>query len=328
MTSRRTAIALLGTALLSPGLLRAVEPRPRRLGVLMPLAREDADAKLRVEALLRGLRELGWVESQNLQIDIRYAAGSDALLRQHGRDLAAARPDLLVVVSNQALAILREEKVALPMLFISVSDPVGSGFVKSLSRPGGEMTGFTNYDPATGVKWLEMLAEIAPHVSHVGLLLNARIAANVALATGVEQAAESRRVSTERVDAREPAELERGLVALASQRNAGLVVMPSPSNVVHQRLIIELAAKHRLPAVYPFSHMARSGGLVAYGINQLEQYHAAARYIDRILKGARPGDLPVQQPSAYELAINLRAARELGLKLSPALLARANEIVD
>jgi putative ABC transport system substrate-binding protein len=301
--------------------------RPRRVALLMPLASTDVDAKLR-EALVRGLRELGWVEQQNLQLDIRYAAGSDDALRRYSRELAASKPDLMIVVSNQALAILREEKVALPTLFISVSDPVGSGFVSSLSRPGGDMTGFTNYDPATGAKWLEVLQELAPNVSHVGLLLNESIAANVALAAGVESAAVSRRSSTARIDARDAAGIERGLASLAEQRNAGLVVMPNPTNVVRQRLIIDSAAKHRLPAVYPFSHMARSGGLVAYGIDQLEQYRAAARYIDRILKGARPGNLPVQQPSVYELAINLRAARELGLKLPPALLARANEVVD
>jgi putative ABC transport system substrate-binding protein len=325
---RRAALLALPALACVPQAVLAQLARPRRVAILVPLSQNDADSKLRMEELRRGLRQLGWVEGQNLQLDIRHGEGNDHLLRQQARDLAAARPDLLVVVSNQALAIVRDEKIELPTLFISVSDPVGGGFVKNLAHPGGQLTGFTNYDPATGVKWLEMLKEIAPDVSHVGLLLNARIAANVALAVGVEQAAASRRISFARIDAREAGEIERGLGILAQQRNAGLVVMPNPSNVVNQRLVIDLAAKHRLPAVYPFSHMARSGGLVAYGIDQLEQYRAAARYIDQILKGTKPGDLPVQQPSAYELAINLRAARELGLKPSGALLARASEIVD
>jgi putative tryptophan/tyrosine transport system substrate-binding protein len=328
MASRRSVLAWFVGGLALPTAAAQTRSKPRRVALLMPLSQNDVDAKLRVEALARGLRDLGWVDNQNLQMEIRYAAGSEQAMRRYGREFAASKPDLLVVVSNQALAIVREEMVALPTLFISVSDPVGGGFVSNLSRPGGDTTGFTNYDPTTGAKWLEVLQELSPNVSHVGLLLNARIAANVALASGVEAAAAARRVTTERIDARDAAEVERGLASLATQPNAGVVVMPNPSNIVHQRLIIDSAAKHRLPAVYPFSHMARSGGLVAYGIDQLEQYRAAARYVDRILKGAKPGDLPVQQPSAYELAINLRAARELGLKPPPPLLARANEVVE
>jgi putative ABC transport system substrate-binding protein len=326
MTSRRSMFALaLGLFAAARG-ARGTDgagSKLRRVGVLLPLSRNDADSTARMDTLTRRLRELGWVEQHNLQLEIRYGAGSDDALRRYCRELAAWRPDVFVVVSNQALAILREQKVALPTLFISVSDPVGGGFVASLSHPGADITGFTNYDPATAAKWLEVLQEMVPELAHAGLLLNARIGANVALAAGVESAALPRRVATTRIDAREPAEMEEGIALLARQRHAGLIVLPYPSIVVHQRTLFESAAKHRLPAIYPFSHMARSGGLLGYGIDQLEQYRGAASYIDRILRGTKPGDLPVQQPTAYELAINLRAARELGLKPPAALLARA-----
>jgi putative tryptophan/tyrosine transport system substrate-binding protein len=331
MASRRALLALLGAALGLPSALRAADEgrlKPRRVALLSPLPENDREMKLRIEALARGLRELGWIEGQNIRLEARYAAGSDDALRRYCRELGASKPDLLVVVSNQALAILREEKIVSPTLFISVSDPVGSGFVASLSRPGGNMTGFTNYDPATGAKWFEVLKELAPEIARIGLLLNSRIVANLALVAGVESAASAKRVTTVRIDAAEASDIERGFALVAGQRNAGLIVMPNPTNVLHQEVIFELAAKHRLPAIYPFSHMARKGGLVAYGIDQLEQYRAAASYVDRILKGAKPGELPVQQPSSYELVINLRAARNLGLNPSPALLARANEVLQ
>jgi ABC-type uncharacterized transport system substrate-binding protein len=316
------AIAALGMASAADG------QAPKRVALLSPLFENDREMKLRLEAFVRGLRELGWVEAQNIRLEARYAGGSDDALRRYCRELAAWRPDLIVVVSNQALAILREEKIIAPTLFISVSDPVGSGFVANLSRPGGNMTGFTNYDPATGAKWLEVLKEFAPELSRIGLLFNSRIAANLALVAGVESAASAKRVSTVRIDAREAADIERGFALVAAERIAGLIVMPNPTNVVHQQVIVELAAKHRLPAIYPFTSMARNGGLVAYGIDQFQQYRAAAGYVDRILKGAKPGDLPVQQPSVYELVINLRAAKNLGLNPPPALLARANEVLQ
>jgi putative tryptophan/tyrosine transport system substrate-binding protein len=208
MTSRRAMIAFVGAALLSPRVLRAADDRRlklRRVGLLSPLSENDPEMKLRIEALVRGLRERGWIEAQNLRLEVRSAAGNDDALRRYCREFAAWEPDLVVVISNQALAILKEENVLLPTLFISVSDPVGSGFVASLSRPGGNMTGFTNYDPATGAKWFEVLKELAPELAHVGLLLNARIAANVALAAGVESATSAKRVSTVRIDAREAA---------------------------------------------------------------------------------------------------------------------------
>jgi putative ABC transport system substrate-binding protein len=324
-------IVLMLAGLVSPrGLGAADDSREklRRVGVLSPNSENDPEMKRRMDALLRGLQELGWVDGQNIRLEVRSAAGNDEALRRYCREFAASAPDLLIVISNQALAILREEKFALPTLFLSVSDPVGSGFVPNLAHPGGNMTGFTNYDPATGAKWFEVLTEMAPALAHIGVLLNSRIAANLALAAGVERAAAAKHVSTVRVDAREAADIERGLALVAAQRNAGVIVMPNPTIRVHERLIFESTARHRLPAIYPFSYMAKSGGLVAYGIDQLEQYRAAGRYVDRILKGTKPGDLPVQQPSNYELAINLRVARELGLNPSRALLARANEVVE
>ena len=324
---RRHSLLWLTATIVAPRWAHAVDIRLRRVAYLSPLAENDPQSKLRFDAFAGTLRERGWTPGQNIRVDARYGAGDAQAMRRAVREFAEARPDLLVVLSNEVLDIVREEKVALPTLFISVSDPVGSGFVSSLSRPGGNMTGFTNYDPATGAKWLEVLRELVPPLEHVGLLLNTRIAANVALVSGVERAAAGK-LTTERLHAHEPAEIDRAFEALAGRRNAGLVVLPNPTNVVNQRRIIELAAKHRVPTIYPFSHMARNGGLIAYGIDQLEQYRAAARYVDTILRGARPGDLPVQQPGTYELAINLGAAKALGLNPSAALRARANELVD
>jgi len=325
MIGRRQFVATLAGAAAWP--LTANAQQTSRISIVGFLSPNSAEvAAPWTAAFVKRLRELGWTEKQNIQIEYRWQDGRVDRTAESIDELVALK-SAVIVTHGVANILAAKQASAIPVVFALASDPVLSGFVESLSRPGGNMTGFTNYDPATGAKWLEVLRELVPGLEHVGLLLNSRIAANVALVSGVERAAAGK-LTTERLHGLEPAEIDRAFEALAGRRNAILVVLPNPTNVVNQRRIIDLAAKHRVPAIYPFSHMARNGGLIAYGIDQLEQYRAAARYVDRILRGAKPGDLPVQQPDTYELAINLRAAKELGLDPSAALRARANELVD
>jgi len=272
-----------------------------------------------------GLEALGWRDA-NLRLEVRYGAG-DAALRAQAAELAALQPDVMLVQSNQALAIAREAKVAAPTVFVAVSDPVGGGFVANLARPGGNSTGFTNFAPEMGAKWLQVLRELAPRIKRVGLLLNPGIAANVELARTAEAAAAALDIGATPIVSGDAA-LEQALAALARPGHAGLIVLPNPTNTNTQKQIIEATARHRLPAIYPFPYYAKNGGLVAYGIDIKEMFRLAAAYVDRILRGAKPAELPVQQPTKYELVINLRAARALGLGVPPALLARVDELVE
>jgi putative ABC transport system substrate-binding protein len=283
---------------------------------------------VRVAAFEKGLRDLGWAEGRNARIEYRYAAGDVAKLRQQATELVAMAPDVLVVVSNLALALMRQADRRIPTVFLAVSDPVGEGFVASLSRPGGNATGFTNYETDMGGKWLQVLKELAPATQRVLILLNSKIAANVQLTRAAEAAAELLGVRTSQAPTTEPAEMERAITAFARERNGGLVVMPNPANRVHEKVIVEACAHHRLPAVYPFTYSAKSGGLIGYGLDQVEMYRLSASYVDRILKGATPAEMPVQLPNRLELAINLRTAKALGLKVPTALLARANEVIE
>ena len=249
------------------------------------------------------------------------------MARQAG-ELAALNPDVMLIQSNQSLAIAREQGIAIPIVFVAVSDPVGSGFVASLARPGGNITGFTNFEPGTGGKWLQVLKDLAPRIESVAMLLNTTIAANRELARSVESAAASLGIATTVVAAIDAAALEQAIAVLPGELRSGMVVLPNPTNALYQRQIIDSAARRRLPAIYPFAYFARNGGLVAYGVDINEMFGQAAAYVDRILRGTKAGELPVQQPTKYELVINLRIARSLGLNVPGSLLARADEVIE
>jgi len=237
-------------------------------------------------------------------------------------------PAVMLVQTNLALAAARRQNVAVPIVFVAVSDPVGSGFVDSLARPGGNATGFANFAPEMGAKWVEVLRELAPHLDRVVLLLNPAIPANQALARAAEAAAANAGMAVTAVASGDGAAFEAAVAGVADRRRAGIIVMPNPANTQNQKPIIEAAARHRMPAIYPFAYYARNGGLVAYSIDLEEQFRLAAAYVDRILRGARPADLPVQQPTKYELVINLRAARALGIAVPPAMRARVDEVIE
>lgn len=301
--------------------------RKATVGVLIPFPEHDAESARRRAIFSKALDGLGWHEGQNLRLEVRYGVG-DADLRRHAAELAVLRPDVMLVQSNQALGVVRQEKITLPIVFVAVSDPVGSGFAASLARPGGNATGFTNFAPEMGGKWLQLLKELAPRVERVGLLLNPNIAANRELARAAEAAAAPLGMGVTLITAGDGASLQEAMAAFAGEGRAGIIAMPNPTNTNNQQQIIEAAERHRLPAIYPFPYYARNGGLAAYGIDITEMFRLAAPYVDRILRGAKPGDLPIQQPTKYELVINLRAARTLGVTVPPGLRARVDQLIE
>ena len=332
---RRDFIALLGGA----GLLlaakarraRAQQPeRMRRIGVLMSLAANDPEAQVRVAAFEKGMRDLGWVEGRNLQIVYRWAPGDAAnLLRSHARELVGAAPDLILANSTPVTLALQEQGHTVPVVFVQVTDPVGQGLVASLAHPGGNLTGFTSFEFSIGTKWLEMLKVVAPHITRVALVFNPKTAPFADLFwRPVEAAASSFDVTAVSAAAHDAAEIENVLDVFAREPNGGLMVLPEVSTMNHRDLIITIAARHRLPAIYPFRSFAASGGLLSYGTDVSDVFQRAASYVDRILKGARPGELPVQGPTKFELVMNLRAAKMLGIAMPPLLLARADEVIE
>ena len=301
--------------------------RKATVAVLLPNPETDVESMRRSASFTSRLEKLGWRDGHNLRLELRHAVGDAQLARQAG-ELAALNPDVMLIQSNQALAIARERGLAIPIVFVAVSDPVGSGIVASLARPGGNITGFTNFEPGTGGKWLQVLKDLAPRIESVAILLNTAIAANRELARSVESAAASLGIATTVVEAIDAAALEQAIAVLPGELRSGMVVMPNPTNALYQRQIIDSTARRRLPTIYPFAYFARNGGLVAYGVDINEMFGQAAVYVDRILRGTRAGELPVQQPTKYELVINLRTARSLGLNVSAPLLARADEVIE
>ena len=283
--------------------------------------------RTRLSAFVSGLQKLGWREGQNLRLEVRYAVGATQLQRQ-AAELAALGPAVMLVQTNLGLDAARRQNIGFPMVFVAVSDPVGSGYVASLARPGGNLTGFANFAPEMGAKWLQVLREISPRVERVMLLLNPAIAANRELATSASSAAAAAGMGSATVASGDDAAFESATAELARSRRGGIIVLPNPINTRNQKQIIETAARHRLPAIYPFAYYARNGGLVAYGIDLEEQFRLAAGYVDRILRGAKPAELPVQQPTKYELVINLRTARALELSIPGPVLARADAVIE
>jgi ABC-type uncharacterized transport system substrate-binding protein len=327
---RREFISLLGSVAVSACPLEArAQKSVRRIGVLLPFENE-ADPQVRQlwPAFMQRLRDLGWVEGRNIQFDLHFTGQSKAGIKFGAAQIVASAPDLIVVWSNPAVSALKEATKAIPIVFAQVSDPVGEGVVDSLAHPGGNITGFQNFEAAIGGKWLQLLNEIAPAVRHVAVLYDKNIAANVAFLHAAEAASTSLDIKITPVDLHEPATLEDALAALAREPNAGLITTPNPLNTRSPELIATLAQRLRLPAIYPFRVFVVNGGLVSYGFDTIEQQQGVATYVDRVLRGEKPIDLPVQAPTKYQLVINLKAAQALNLEISLQLQQRADELIE
>jgi putative tryptophan/tyrosine transport system substrate-binding protein len=326
---RRQFITLLGGTATWPLAARAQQPGGRRrLGVLMATAADDPESRKRLFALLQGLQQLGWVEGRNLRVDIRWAAGNVDDTRRYAAELTALAPDIILAAGSLAAGPLLQATRTIPIVFTHVPDPVGAGFIDSMARPGGNATGFTSFDYGLSVKWLELLKEIAPQVTRVGVIRDPNLTAGIGQWGAIQGAAPAAGVEVVPVNVRDAAEIERAVAAFARLGNGGLIVTASGLAVVHRDLIIALAARHKLPAVFWQRFFVADGGLISYGDDVIEHYRLAAGYIDRVLKGEKPGDLPVQLSTKLELVINLKAAKSLGLDVPDALLARADEVIE
>jgi ABC-type uncharacterized transport system substrate-binding protein len=325
---RREFIALLGGAAAWPFAARAQQPeRMRRIGVLMNGTADDPVTQSRLTAFVQGLQESGWTVGRNLQIDYRWGAGNVERYRTFAAELVALKPDILATVGAPAVEALQGATRTVPIVFISVTDPVGGGLVASLARPGRNVTGFTNFEYGLTGKWLELLKEIAPRVMRAAVLRDP-VAVGIGQFAAIQAVAPSLQVELSPVDVRDAGEMERAVTAFADRRNGALIVTASAFTTIHRDLIIGLAAKHKLPAVYPYRYYVTNGGLISFGPDVLDQYRLAARYVDRILKGEKAADLPVQAPTKYELVVNLKTAKTLGLEIPPTLLARAHEVIE
>jgi putative ABC transport system substrate-binding protein len=324
---RRDFIALVGgSAMAWPVAARA--QRVRNIGALMNLAAEDPVSIVRARALTQGLQALGWVDGRNVQIEYRWAAGKADLFQRHAAELVALAPDVILAAGGAALPSALHATRTIPIVFVHAPDPVGNAYVASLARPGGNATGFLTSEYNLAAKWVELLKEIAPNVTRIGVLRDAALAYGIGQFAVIQSVAPSLNVDVTPINLRDAAEIERDVTALARSANAGLILTASPAGPVHRDQIIGLAARHKLPAVYVERLFAAAGGLVSYGPDFADQYRRAASYIDRILKGEKPADLPVQAPTKYELAINSRTAKALGLTVPPTLLARAVEVIE
>ena len=326
---RREFITLIGGAAAAwPLAVPAQTKQMRRIGVLMGLTAGDPEAQSRVVAFESSLRDMGWVKGRNLSIEYRWA-GDGNLLRDHAAELLAMAPDLIFANSTPVTVALREQSQAVPIVFTQVVDPVGQGLVSNLARPGGNLTGFTSFEFSIGTKWLEALKQTAPRVTRVALVFNPQSAPYADLfLRPVEAAAPSFSVTPIAAAVRDTADVDRVFDALVHEPNGGLMVLPDISMTNYREAIVALAARHRVPAIYPFRFFATSGGLMSYGTDVVEIFRRAAGYVDRILKGTSPGELPIQAPSKYELVINLKTAKALGLELPPTLVARADEVIE
>ena len=327
---RRELLAALGGAAAAwPLAARAQQRgRVRRIGALMALAADDPDASVRVAAFAQGLQELGWTVGENVRIDYRWAP-SEADRIRYAAELVALMPDVILATSGATVGALQQASRTVPIVFVTTIDPVGGGWVASLARPGGNATGFTSVEFSIGGKWLELLKEIAPRLTRVAVLRDPSVPAGSGGFAAIQTVAPSFGVELTPVGVRDANEIKRGITAFAREPNGGLIMVGPPSSVVgHRDLIITLAAQHKLPAVYGPQFYVTSGGLMSYGPIASDQYRRAAGYVDRILKGEKPADLPVQAPTKYELAINLKTAKALGLDVPPTLLARADEVIE
>jgi putative tryptophan/tyrosine transport system substrate-binding protein len=330
MMRRRAFITLLGGAAVTwPLPARAQQPDlVRRVGILISGAEADPEMQARVVAIRQRLGSLGWSEGRNLRIDIRFADGDPDRHSSLAKALVASQPDAIIAYSTPIAAALRRESRTIPIVFVNVSDPVGSGLVASLARPGGNLTGLMLYEEGITGKWLAMLKEIAPHLTRAALIANPKSTPYDYFVRAAEAAASSLAVEVVPSPIENIADIERVIESLARLPNGGLVLLPDSTSIQHRDLVVLLAARHRLPAVYAFRFFVAAGGLMSYGTDIIEQYREAASYVDRILRGANPADLPVQAPTKYETVLNLKTAKSLGLEVPPSLLVRADEVIE
>ena len=328
--NRRDFVGLVGgAAMAAPLAVHAQQgERMRRIGMLTPLRADDPEGPTRVAALAQGLQQSGWTIGRNIRIDTRWAGGDPERTRQYAAELIALDPDVILATGSATVAPLRQATRAVPIVFVVVPDPVGAGFVASLARPGGNVTGFSQYEYGFGAKWLELLKQLAPAVTRVAVIRDPDISAGIGMFGAIQGVAASFGVETSPVGVRDAGEIERDLAAFAQLSNGGVIVTGSGWAAVHRELIVTVAARHKLPAVYWDRVPVVRGGLISYGIDLIDQYRRAAAYVDRILKGEKPSDLPVQAPTKYQMAINLKTAKALGLTVPDQLLATADEVIE
>ena len=326
MIGRRQFITLLGGAAAWPLATRAQQPKVRRIGVLMNTVSDDAEGQARLAAFHQGLQQLGWTVGHNVRIDYRWGGDDAERHRRGAAELVALGSDVILASGTPSVAALRQATDRIPVVFASVADPVGQGFVESLARPAGNITGFTAIDFGISAKWLELLKEVAPRVTRVAVLRDLTI--GVAQLAAIQAVAPALGVELTPIGMRDAGEVERAVTAFARGSTDGMIVTPNTGALAHRELIATLAARHKLPAVYGFRYMVTAGGLLSYGPNSVDPFRRAAGYVDRILKGEKPADLPVQAPTKHELVINLKIARAIGIEIPPTLLARADEVIE
>jgi putative tryptophan/tyrosine transport system substrate-binding protein len=323
---RREFITLLGGATAWPLAARAQQPeRMRRIGMLMHRVAEDPEGQARLKAFVQGLQQLGWVEGRNVRLDVRWTAG--VALRRYAAELVALMPDVILADGAVMVSALQGATRSVPIIFVAAPDPVGAGFVKSMARPGGNTTGFTSFEYAIAAKWLELLKEIAPGLMRAAVLRDPTVAAGIGQFAAIQAAAPTA-MELSVIDVRDVDAIAQDVAEFARDLSGGLIVTVGPFGANHPNVITTLADRYKLPAVYPFRYFVGVGGLMSYGPDLVSLFHPAAGYVDRILKGEKPADLPVQAPTKYELVINLKAARALGLDVPPILLARADEVIE
>jgi putative tryptophan/tyrosine transport system substrate-binding protein len=326
---RREFITLLGGAAAWPLVARAQQPaRVHRIGVLMNLAFDDPEGQARVAAFMQGLQEWGWAVGRNVRVDLRWGAGDAQRFRAYADELVALGPDILLASGATTVAPLQQATRTVPIVFVNVTDPVGASIVESLARPGGNVTGFALFEFGISAKWIELLKELSPRLTRVGILRDPINPAAMGLLGAIQSVAPSFGVELRPIAVRDPSEIERAFAAFAQTSIGGVIVLTGGAALVHRASIITLAAQHRLPAVYAFRYHVVDGGLISYGPNTVDPFRRAAGYVDRILKGEKPADLPVQAPTKYELVINLKTAKALGLEMPATLLARADEVIE
>jgi ABC-type uncharacterized transport system substrate-binding protein len=329
MRRREFITLIVGAAAAWPLAARAQQPeRVRRIGVLVGFAADDPAAQRRVLAFAQALAQLGWTDGRNARIEIRWSAGDPERIRRYAAELVALAPDVIVASGSAAVGSLLQATRTVPIVFVQLAEPVGAGFVETLARPGGNATGFMLYEYGIGGKWLELLKEIAPRVERVAFLQNPAIASGPGQFGAIQAAAPSLGVEVRPISVRDAGETERAITAFARSSNGGLIVTGGAPAALPRDVIIKLAARHRLPALYSDHAFVTDGGLIAYGPDRIDQYRRTADYVDRILKGEKPAELPVQAPTKYEMAINLKTAKALGLEIPSSVLARADEVIE
>jgi putative ABC transport system substrate-binding protein len=300
----------------------------RRVGIFMDLSEQDAEGQARVAAFKKGLQDLGWMEGRNVKFDIRWTAGDPARMRRFATELVGLAPEVIMNGGLPTLVAMQQETRTIPIVFAQVLDPVGSGFVESLAHPGGNITGFVSFEYAMAGKWLETLKLIAPNIVRIAAIRDLASPSEMGMLGALQAVIPAYGMPFTAIGGRNAAEFERAIEEFAREPNGGLIILPSPNTLVHRRSIMALAASRHLPAIYPYGFFSREGGLISYGIIPSDNFRRAAAYVDRILKGVNPGELPVQVPTKFELVINLKTAKELDLTVPPTLLSRADELIE